>query len=65
MKTTDNDRRKVKRHIENWRNNCRRVKRCGSGIESDVYETVCSFLNRFGGDILLGVEDNGNPIGIP
>lgn len=26
-------------------------KRCGNGIESDVYETVCSFLNRFGGDI--------------
>ena len=23
-------------------------KRCGNGIESDVYETVCSFLNRFG-----------------
>ena len=24
-------------------------KRCGNGIESDTYETVCSFLNRFGG----------------
>lgn len=23
-------------------------KRCGNGIESDVYETVCSFLNHFG-----------------
>ena len=22
-------------------------KRCGNGIESDTYETVCSFLNRF------------------
>ena len=30
-------------------------KRCGNGIESDTYETVCSFLNRFGGDIFLGV----------
>ncbi|MCM1159581.1 MAG: ATP-binding protein [Ruminococcus flavefaciens] len=29
-------------------------KRCGNGIESDTYETVCSFLNRFGGDIFLG-----------
>ena len=27
-------------------------KRCGNGIENDVYETVCSFLNRFGGDVL-------------
>lgn len=26
-------------------------KRCGNGIESDTYETVCSFLNRFGGDL--------------
>ena len=34
-------------------------KRCGNGIESDTYETVCSFLNRYGGDIFLCVEDNG------
>ena len=34
-------------------------KRCGNGIESDTYETVCSFLNRFGGDIFLGVTDSG------
>ena len=40
-------------------------KRCGNGIESDVYETVCSFLNRFGGDIFLGVLDDGTVLGIP
>lgn len=34
-------------------------KRCGSGIENDTYETVCSFLNRFGGDLFLGVLDDG------
>lgn len=39
-------------------------KRCGNGIESDTYETVCSFLNRFGGDIFLGVSDNGKVSGI-
>lgn len=39
-------------------------KRCGNGIESDTYETVCSFLNRFGGDIYLGVQDNGEVNGI-
>ena len=38
-------------------------KRCGNGIESDVYETVCSFLNRFGGDIFLGVLDDGTVLG--
>lgn len=40
-------------------------KRCGNCIESDTYETVCSFLNRFGGDILMGVLDNGTVIGVP
>ncbi len=34
-------------------------KRCGGNIEGDVYETVCSFSNRFGGDIFLGVNDDG------
>ena len=29
-------------------------KRCSNRIENDVYQSVCSFLNRFGGDIYLG-----------
>ena len=40
-------------------------KRCGNGIDSDTYETVCSFLNRFGGDIFLGVLDDGTVLGVP
>ena len=40
-------------------------KRCGNGIEHDVYETVCSFLNRFGGDIFMGVLDDGTVLGVP
>ena len=40
-------------------------KRCSDGIRSDTYETVCSFLNRYGGDIFLGVEDNGSVGGVP
>ncbi|MCI8730827.1 MAG: winged helix-turn-helix transcriptional regulator [Lachnospiraceae bacterium] len=40
-------------------------KRCGNGIENDVYETVCSFLNRFGGDIFLGVLNDGTVLGVP
>jgi len=39
-------------------------KRGGGKIEADTYQTVCSFLNRFGGDIFLGIEDNGKVIGI-
>ena len=40
-------------------------KRCGNGIESDTYETICSFLNRYGGDIFLGVENSGKVCGVP
>ena len=39
-------------------------KRCGNGIESDTYETVCSFANRFGGDIFCGVLDDGTIHGL-
>ena len=38
-------------------------KRCGNGIEHDVYESVCSFLNRFGGDLFMGVLDDGTVTG--
>lgn len=40
-------------------------KRCGNGIENDVYESVCSFLNRFGGDIFMGVLNDGTVRGVP
>ncbi|MDR2828082.1 MAG: putative DNA binding domain-containing protein [Acholeplasmatales bacterium] len=33
-------------------------------ILGSVYETVCSFSNRFGGDIFLGVNDAGVVVGI-
>lgn len=33
-------------------------------ITKDVYDTVCSFSNRDGGHIFLGIKDNGIIIGI-
>ena len=39
-------------------------KTCQYGIQEDVYETVCSFSNRYGGYIIMGVEDDGIPIGM-
>jgi len=39
-------------------------KRCSGEIEHDVFETICAFLNRFGGDILLGVENDGAVVGV-
>ena len=40
-------------------------KRCSGNIEHDVLETVCAFLNRWGGDFFLGVEDDGAILGVP
>ena len=39
-------------------------KKCKNGIGQSVYETICAFLNRNGGDILLGVEDDGTVVGV-
>ena len=39
-------------------------KTCRKALNRDVYETVCAFLNRYGGEILLGVDDNGGVTGI-
>lgn len=33
-------------------------------LNRDVYETVCAFLNRHGGTLLLGVADNGVVVGV-
>ena len=30
----------------------------------DIYQTICAFLNRIGGHILLGVKDNGIIVGV-
>lgn len=39
-------------------------KECKNEVASEVYPTVCSFSNRFGGHILMGVADNGEIIGV-
>lgn len=35
-------------------------KECKAALNRDVFETICAFLNRNGGELLLGVSDNGN-----
>ena len=45
------DSKKIKTIVDIGENIAGEFKRCGNGIASDVYETVRSFLNRFGGDI--------------
>ena len=40
-------------------------KRCGGQPEEDTFQTVCSFANHMGGSIFLGVEDDGQIVGVP
>ena len=35
------------------------------GVHDDIFETVCSFANGRGGDVLLGVNDGGLVVGLP
>jgi len=39
-------------------------KACRNKLNRDVYETVCAFLNRHGGTLLLGVDDGGTITGL-
>lgn len=39
-------------------------KECKAEVNRSVYGTVCAFLNRHGGTILLGVQDSGHIQGI-
>lgn len=39
-------------------------KECKDSLPKSIFETLCSFLNRFGGDIFLGVADDGTILGI-
>jgi len=35
-----------------------------NAMNKDVYQTVCAFLNRIGGHILLGINDKGEITGV-
>lgn len=39
-------------------------KECNSVLSKNIFETVCAFLNRSGGELLLGVTDRGSIVGI-
>jgi ATP-dependent DNA helicase RecG len=39
-------------------------KEARTALPSSLFETICAMLNREGGDILLGITDNGNIAGI-
>jgi len=37
-------------------------KECIYALNNSVFETVCSFSNRYGGHLLLGVRDDGEAL---
>ena len=39
-------------------------KECRNKLNKTVFESICAFLNRNGGDIILGVNDRGKITGI-
>ena len=39
-------------------------KKATTELPKNLFETVCAFLNRNGGTILLGVSDNGSVVGV-
>jgi len=39
-------------------------KECTNSLNNSVYETVCSFSNRYGGYILIGIHDSGEILGV-
>lgn len=55
----------IRKIIETGENIRTEFNRCGNGIESNTYENFCPFSNRFGGDILCGVLDDGTVNGLP
>lgn len=50
--------------IQDGENLTLEFKECRASINRNVYETVCSFLNRHGGTLLLGVSDTGDVTGV-
>lgn len=57
--------KRIKELLSIGENSAIEFKRCGNCIEEDVYESVCAFANKYGGDILCGVLDDGTVNGIP
>ena len=59
------DKRELAAHIRSGEGISTEFKRCGNRPERDFFKTVCSFANRQGGNIFLGVEDDCAISGVP
>lgn len=52
------------RILKNGESTVVEFKRCGATPGTDTFETICSFANRNGGNIFLGVADSGEVTGV-
>ena len=59
------DQRELVAHIKSGEGISTEFKRCGNHPGEDFFQTVCSFANRQGGNVFLGVEDDGTVSGVP
>ena len=55
---------RIKKLIEKGEKVNVEFKKAQGGLPLSIYETVCSFLNTKGGEIILGVDDDRNIVGI-
>lgn len=54
----------IKDKVSKGENLTTEFKECINEVSGSVYETICSFLNHSGGDILLGIKDSGEIVGV-
>ena len=55
---------RIKRLLKEKENIRLEFKEAATALPGNLFETICAMLNREGGDILLGIDDNGNVVGI-
>lgn len=58
------DEKEILNILSKGENHTTEFKKSQTSITKDVYESVCAFSNRDGGNIFLGVKDNGEILGI-
>ena len=54
----------IKTILQTGENTVIEFKTCIDEVSNSLYESVCSFLNRSGGTILMGVDNDGTVIGV-
>ena len=55
---------KIKEIIKKGEGIAVEFKACKNALSKDIFETVCAFLNRSGGELLIGVADGGRIMGV-